>query len=302
LGVTRLPPFFALRALEAAARHRSYSRAADELSVTHGAVSQQIRKLEEELGARLFERRGNAMIPTPEAERLAAEVGRGIGVLQNAVAAFAAAAERDPLVVSLDPQFANRWLPSRLSRLLEAPAGKNVELRVEERRANFVTDGVDVGVRYGSGQWDGVEAARLFSETLFPVCSPAVAAQRRWCCPEDLLEAPLLHHGHRPWSLWFGQFGLETPPQQGLLFEDSAMLLEAAAQGLGVALARSGLIEQDLATGRLVRPFEVSVPSELGFFVVWRADSRKLPRIHALRDWLLAEAQGAQPQQELERA
>ncbi|HEY8615678.1 transcriptional regulator GcvA [Phenylobacterium sp.] len=300
--MTRLPPFFALRALEAAARHRSYSRAADELSVTHGAVSQQIRKLEEELGARLFERRGNAMIPTPEAERLAAEVGRGIGVLQNAVAAFAAAAERDPLVVSLDPQFANRWLPSRLSRLLEAPAGKNVELRVEERRANFVTDGVDVGVRYGSGQWDGVEAARLFSETLFPVCSPAVAAQRRWCCPEDLLEAPLLHHGHRPWSLWFGQFGLETPPQQGLLFEDSAMLLEAAAQGLGVALARSGLIEQDLATGRLVRPFEVSVPSELGFFVVWRADSRKLPRIHALRDWLLAEAQGAQPQQELERA
>src|SRR4051812_37241394 len=107
----RLPPFFALRALEAAARHRSYSRAAAELAVTHGAVSQQIRKLEAELGARLFERQGNAMVPTPEAQRLAVEVGRGLGVLHNAVGAFAAAAERDPLVISLDPQFATRWLP-----------------------------------------------------------------------------------------------------------------------------------------------------------------------------------------------
>ncbi|WP_374469256.1 transcriptional regulator GcvA [Phenylobacterium sp.] len=298
----RLPPFFALRALEAAARHRSYSRAAEELSVTHGAVSQQIRRLEEELGARLFERRGNAMIPTAEAERLAREVGRGLGVLQNAVAEFAAAAERDPLVVSLDPQFANRWLPPRLPRLLEHPAGKNIELRVEERRANFVTDGVDVGVRYGAGRWDDVEATHLFTETLLPVCSPAMAAARTWCCPEDLLNATLLHHRHRPWSLWFSQFGIEPPPAQGVVFEDSVMLLEAAAQGVGVALARSGLIEQDLRTGRLVRPFELSVPSELGFFIVWRPDSRKLTRIHALREWLLAEAAAAQPQQELEGA
>ena len=109
----RLPPFFALRALEAAARHRSYSRAADELAVTHGAVSQQIRRLEAELGERLFERRGNAMVPTPAAQRLATELGHGFDVLQNAVAEFAAGAERDPLVISLDPQFANRWLPTR---------------------------------------------------------------------------------------------------------------------------------------------------------------------------------------------
>src|SRR3954467_7396210 len=105
--MARLPPFFALRALEAAARHRSYSRAAKELAVTHGAVSQQIRRLEAELGARLFDRQGNAMIPTPAAERLASGVGRGIGLLQNAVEEFEAAAERDPLVVSLDTQFAN---------------------------------------------------------------------------------------------------------------------------------------------------------------------------------------------------
>jgi LysR family glycine cleavage system transcriptional activator len=288
--MVRLPPFFALRALEAAARHRSYSRAASELSVTHGAVSQQIRRLEAELGARLFERRGNAMIPTPDAQRLAGEVARGLDVLKNAVADFASAAERDPLVVSIDPQFANRWLPVRLPRMLADPAGANLELKVEERRANFVTDGVDIAIRYGAGRWDDVETAHLFSETLTPVCSQAFLLQHPLKAPADLLGVPLLHHGHRPWRLWFPQFGLEAPPQQGMLFDDSVMLLEAAAQGLGVALARSRLIEQDLRTGRLVRPFEDNVASDLGFWIVWRSDSRKLRRIHALRDWLLAEA------------
>jgi LysR family glycine cleavage system transcriptional activator len=296
--VRRLPPFFALRALEAAARHRSYSRAAEELSVTHGAVSQQIRRLEAELGARLFERRGNAMVPTPAAERLAGGVGRGLDLLQNAVAEFAQAAERDPLVISLDPQFANRWLPPRLGRLLADPAGANLEIRVEERRADFVTDGVDMGVRYGAGVWEDVETSRLFRETLFPVCSPTFAGTHRVNRPEDLLTAPLIHHGHRPWRLWFEAFGLPTPPQQGLLFDDSVMLLEAAAQGLGFALARSGLMDVYFETGRLVRPLKDDIASELGFFVVWRADSRKLARIAALRDWLVAEAAEAAGQTE----
>jgi LysR family glycine cleavage system transcriptional activator len=293
LGVTRLPPFFALRALQVAARHRSYSRAAQELSVTHGAVSQQIRRLEAELGARLFERRGNAMIPSPEAERLAGEVGRALGILQNAVDEFATAAEHSPLVLSLDPQFANRWFPARLGKLLASPAGARIEFRVEERRADFITDGVDIAVRYGAGRWAGVETAHMFTETLLPVCSPEVAAAHNWITPTDLLDAPLLHHGHRPWSLWFPQFGLDAPPETALMFDDSAMLIEAAARGLGVALARSGLIEQDLRSGRLVRAVPDGVASELGFFVVWRADSRKLARVQALRDWLLAEAADA---------
>jgi len=288
--MVRLPPFFALRALEAAARHRSYSGAAKELSVTHGAVSQQIRRLEAELGARLFERRGNAMIPTPEAARLAGEVARGLGVLRNAVAEFAAVAECDPLVVSLDPQFANRWLPSRLPRMLADPAGANLELKVEERLADFTTDGADMGVRYGGGRWNGVQAVHLLADTLIPVCSPALLARHPIREPADLLTAPLIHHGHRPWSLWFPEFGLEPPPQQGMLFDDSVMLLEAAAQGIGVALARSGLIETDLATGRLVRPLAGGIASELAYWIVWREDSRKLRRIAALRDWLLSEA------------
>jgi LysR family glycine cleavage system transcriptional activator len=288
--MVRLPPFFALRALEAAARHRSYSRAAEELAVTHGAVSQQIRRLEAELGARLFERRGNSMVPTPDAQKLAAEVARALDVLKNAVGDFAAVAVRDPLTVSLDPQFANRWLPTRLPRLLADPAWANLQVRVEDRLADFVTDGVDMAVRYGAGRWPGTDATLLFPETLMPVCSPAFLARHPLRAPRDLLNVPLLHHGYRPWSLWFPEFGLEAPAQQGMLFDDSVMLLEAAAQGIGVALARSGLIEEDLRTGRLVRPLQADIASDLGFWIVWRGDSRKLRRIVALRDWLLAEA------------
>lgn len=288
--MTRLPPFFALRALEAAARRRSYSRAAEELSVTHGAVSQQIRRLEAELGARLFDRRGNSMIPTPAAERLAGEVGQALAIMRAGVAAFGDAAELGTLRVSLDPQFAARWLPPRLPRLLADPAGANLELVVDEKLADFVTDGVDVAVRYGPGRWEGVESRPLFVETLIPLCSPGFAQRYPMREVADLLGAPLLHHTHRPWRMWFDEVGLPPPAIDGTVFADSVMLLEAAAQGLGVALARSGLVEEDLRTGRLVAPLERSAPSELSFHVVWRADSRKLKRVEALRDWLVAEA------------
>lgn len=288
--MVRLPPFFALRALEAAARHRSYTRAGEELSVTHGAISQQIRRLESELGARLFERRGGQMAPTPEALRLAQEIGRHVDGLTAAVTAFAAAAERDPLVVSLHSQFASRWLPSRLPALLADPAGANLTLRVDDHVADFVTDGVDVAIRYGKGDWSGVERRLLFMETLFPVCSPAFLSRHRIDVAADLLTAPLIHHSHRPWSLWFSHLDLSAPSPSGVVFEDAGMLLDAAAQGLGVALARDTVVAPDLASGRLVRPLDEMAPSECGFWVVWRRETRKARRIEALADWLAFQA------------
>jgi LysR family glycine cleavage system transcriptional activator len=293
----RLPPFFALRALEAAARHQSYSRAAQELAVTHGAVSQQIRRLQAELGAQLFTRRGNTMIPTPAAERLAGRVREGLALMRDGVEDFARSADRDPLVVSLDPQFGTRWLPLRLARLLADPAGANLDFRIETRTADFVTDGVDVGVRYGRGQYPGAEKTLLFHEVLFPVCSPALAAQHAIRAPEDLLRTPLLRHRHRPWNLWFSCFGLEEPAPSGPEFEDSLMLLESAAHGMGVALARSSLVEQDLASGRLVRLLPDAVVNDFAFYVAWRADSPKLRRILALRDWLVAEVARTEPEE-----
>jgi LysR family glycine cleavage system transcriptional activator len=293
----RLPPVFALRALEAAARHESYSRAAEELAVTHGAISQQMRRLQDELGVKLFERRANAMIPTPEARRLAAELRQGFAQLHTAVANFASSAEREPLIASLDIQFAGRWLPKRLPGLLASPAGANLELRVDDRLADFITDGVDFGVRYGAGGWEGLTSQLLLAETLFPVCSPRMAERLAVRRPQDLMSAPLLEHGHRPWALWFDAFGLPPPRPDGLVFDDSLMLYEAAAEGLGVALARSSLVEAELESGRLVRLLDVEVPSALGFHLVWRADSHKLKRIGALRDWFLAEAAGPEPRQ-----
>lgn len=257
--------------------------------MTHGAVSQQIRRLEEELGARLFARKGNAMIPTPQAERLAGEVERAIHILQTAVNAFSEAAESDPLVVSLDPQLASRWLPSRLPRLTADPAGANIDLIVEARLADFVTDGVDMGVRYGRGPTPNVESVLLFREQLFPVASPALAAKYDFRSPADLLDAPLLRHRHRNWNLWFSAYGL-VDPGRGLEFEDSIMVVDSAAQGMGVALGRSGLVEQDLATGRLVRVLPHAVDSDYAFYIAWKVDNPKIRRIHALRDWLLAEA------------
>jgi LysR family glycine cleavage system transcriptional activator len=286
----RLPPFFALRALEAAARRRSYTRAAEELAVTHGAVSQQIRRLEADLGAKLFERRGNLMLPTPAALRLASRIAQSIDLLQEGVSEFIDGPEREPLVVSVDTQFAGRWLPARLPRLLAHPAGANLEVRVEDRCADFVTDGVDLGIRYGEGGWEGLEIEPLLAETLYPVCTPELARRLRLRDSRDLAQAPLLHHSHRGWPMWFEAHGLGAPPPQGLVFEDSLMLIEAAAQGLGVALARSTLVVGELEAGRLMRPIAGEVANPAGFSLAWRADSRKLRRIHALRDWLVAEA------------
>jgi LysR family glycine cleavage system transcriptional activator len=293
--MARLPPFIALRALEAASRHQSYSRAADELNVTHGAVSHQIRRLEEELGAVLFMRRGNVMEPTPSALKLAARVAEALDVLRSAVEEVSAEAVTDPLVLSTLSSFAGRWLTPRLGRLADDTGETNLEVRAADAMANFVSDGVDAAVRYGAGRWPGVAATPLFTETLFPVCSPAFAKQHGIQRPEDLLSAPLLRQTHRPWSIWFSSIGLEAPEtRSGLIFDDSALLLDAAAQGLGAALARSGLVEIDLREGRLIRPFEGSAPAEAGYHFVWRADSRKLKRILRLRDWLLAEASGSE--------
>ncbi|HZZ31730.1 MAG TPA: LysR substrate-binding domain-containing protein [Phenylobacterium sp.] len=285
----RLPPYFVLRALEAAARHRSYSAAAKELAVTHGAVSQQIRRLEAELGARLFHRQGNVMIPTPEAARLAERIAAAQANLQEAIQEFASAASADALVVSIDPQLGVRWLPPRLARLLAHPAGANLDLRFEERIADFVTDGVDVGLRYGREPPVGIESALLFREQLFPVCSPSLAGREAIREPQDLLAGPLLRHTHRPWRLWLSGFGLPEPPPTGPAFDDSLMVIEAAAQGMGVALARSSLVQHDLETGRLVRLFPEAVDNDFAFYLAWRGDNPKAARIHALRDWLAAE-------------
>ncbi|WP_029907899.1 LysR substrate-binding domain-containing protein [Caulobacter sp. UNC358MFTsu5.1] len=292
----RLPPFLTLTALEAAARHRSYSRAARELFVTHGAVSQQIRKLEDELGTKLFVRQGNAMVPTATGQRLAGHVTDALATLRAGVDEARLAAN-GPLVISSSAAFARGWLVTRLERLAREVDEPDLILRAEDRVADLTTDGVDIALRFGLGAWPGVEVATLMIERLFPVCSPDFLVRHPIREPRDLLDVPLLRHVGLPWSMWLTAMGVdEVPRQQGLGFEDTALMLDTAAHGVGVALARSGLAERDLREGRLVRPFadtmggEVAV--ETGNHFVWRADSPKLARILKLRDWFLAETAG----------
>jgi LysR family transcriptional regulator, glycine cleavage system transcriptional activator len=289
----RLPPFSSLVALEAAARHRSYSRAADELFVTHGAVSQQVRKLEEELGVQLFTRRGNQMEPTATGAALAVRVGEALVILRQSVDTARRAAS-GPIVISTGSAFATRWLVTQLARLSAETGELDLTIRVEDRLSDLATDGADVALRFGDGPWPGTESVRLIDEVMFPVCSPDLLARHPIDTPEDLLKAPLLRHTELPWSAWFRAVGVETsgPPPMTLGFDNSTMMLDAAAQGLGFALARSGYAKRDLEDGRLVRPLTGEVDVETGHHFVWRAQNPKLPRILKLRDWFLRETAG----------
>jgi LysR family glycine cleavage system transcriptional activator len=284
----RLPALTTLRALEAAVRHRSYSMAARELNLTHGAISHQLRRLETDLGVVLFQRSGNEMLPTAAARNLAAAVASSFSDLARALDLARQSAVSEPLVASLASHFATRWLGPRLPRL--SSAGLNIQLRVDDQLANFTRDGVDVGIRRGNGAWPGVESAPIILETLFPVCSPAFAEHHDIRSAADLLRAPLLRPALGSWSDWFEAQGLEAPAAEELHIEDSLLLIEAAVQGLGVALGRSSLVEQDLEQGRLVRAAPGEVATGSGFYLVWRADSPKLARIAAFRAWLEAEA------------
>jgi len=288
----RLPPFSSLVALEAAARHKSYSRAAAELFVTHGAVSQQVRKLEEELGVQLFARRGNQMEPTATGAALAARVGEAVATLREGVEGARRAAS-GPIVISTGTAFATRWLVTLLARLTAETGELDLTIRVEDRLSDLAAEGADVALRFGAGPWPGTDSVRLIDEVMFPVCSPDLLARHPIARPEDLLKAPLLRHTDLPWSTWFRAMGVEAPELAPALgFDNSAMMLDAAAQGLGFALARGGYAQRDLDEGRLVRPLPGSVDVETGHNFVWRAENPKLPRILKLLDWFLAATEG----------
>jgi LysR family glycine cleavage system transcriptional activator len=155
-----------------------------------------------------------------------------------------------------------------------------------------------VALRYGREPPANLASALMFREQLFPVCSPHLAGREAIRTPRDLLAAPLLRHTHRPWRLWFSSFGLTEPQPSGPEFEDSLMIIEAAVQGMGVALARSSLVQRDLETGRLVRLLPEAVENDFAFYVAWRADNPKIARVHALRDWLVAEIGAGQGPEE----
>jgi LysR family glycine cleavage system transcriptional activator len=295
----RLPPLNSLRAFESAARHQSFVKAADELAVTPAAVSQQVRSLEQVLGCELFRRLPRGLILTQTGRAALPELQKGFAHLAQAVEDAKGGSVAGPLRVSAMPSFATRWLVPRLASFIESYGDIDIEIRGETRTVDFARDDADLAIRYGQGRYPGLETRLLLEEEVFPVCAPSLLngpkPLRRL---EDLRHHTLLHHGQitreeatLTWRQWLGEAGRsKVDAERGPRFNDSVMLAEAAVRGIGIALGRSALVAEDLAAGRLVRPFSVSRPADFAFWIVMPEGRSRNPRIRAFIGWLEEQA------------
>jgi len=289
----RLPPLTALRAFEAAARHLSFTRAAAELHVTQTAISHQIRALEELLGVRLFRRLPRGLMLTDEAQRYLPAIRDAFDRIDAATEELAAVSASGALTVSVVPSFAAKWLVPRLGRFRVARPDVDLRISTSSHLVDFAREDVDLGIRMGRGNYPGLRVDRLFGEVLMPVCAPALlAGTHPLRQPGDLRHQVLLHEDdYTGWQLWLelaGVAGVEA--RRGPIFTDGAIVVQAAAEGQGVALARLALAAGDIAAGRLVRPFAVSMPYDLAYYLVCPRATAERPRIAAVRAWLLEEA------------
>ena len=283
-----LPPLETFRFFEAAARHLNFTHAAEEMHVTHGAVSQRIKRLEEHLGTPLFRRSGRSMQLTDEGRRLQERVRAAIGEITEGVEAIRPNNTGRILTISTPPCLAAYWLLPRLADFNEHHPDIQVNIRATRSLTDFTRDGIDMAVRFGPGKWAGLISIKLRDEELVPVCSPALRGGRLPRVPSDLLKMPLLHDERQPWSLWFEAVGLEyRDTGQGPRYSDASLLLPAAIGGLGVALARASLVEAELASGRLVRLFSRSVPTRYSYFIVYPPRSASSGKIQVFQEWLL---------------
>lgn len=288
-----LPSLKALKSFEAAARHESFTRAALELCVTQGAVSHQVKALETELGVKLFNR---------DRQRLAiTQAGRDyLTVVRDAFDRIALGTEQllqrqnsGVLTVSTSPDFAAKWLVNRLGRFAEAHPEIDLRIAAQMHHVDFAREDVDLAVRHGDGNWPGLVAVSLCPEEMFAVCSPTLlAGDRDIGGPADLLRFPLLHYNdHNDWSKWLAAAGLaDRQAVNGPVFNHASMLIDAAVNGQGVALARTSLAAWDLLNGRLVRLPSVALPVSRLYWIVCPQAVSALPKIVTFRDWLRAEA------------
>ena len=293
----RLPPLNALPSFEAAARHLSFSRAADELRLTHGAVSRAVRNLESHLGVQLMIRATRSVRLTPIGASFAAEIRN---VLEHLAAATSAATGQSSGIVSVSTidSFAARWLMPKLFRFRRVHGDIDVRVATSERLADFVSDGIDVAIRCGGGQYPGLSAELLMKEDHFPVCSPKLLKGRYPLrTPADLAHQTLLHDVFTvDWAMWLRSTGIDSvDPHRGPTFLSSDHAIQAAVRGEGVVLGRSALVADDLAAGRLIRPFEFSLPAGFAYYVVCPPRALQRPSVKAFRDWLIAEARSHKP-------
>jgi LysR family glycine cleavage system transcriptional activator len=290
---SRLPSLNGLRAFEAAARHLSFTNAAQELNVTQTAISHQIRRLEEELGLRLFVRQNRALALTPKAAEYLPGIRAAFQDLRFATDRLLRKDDDKVLTVSLMTSLATKWLLPRLSGFQEQHPDIDVRITTSSELVDFCKDNVDAAIRYGRGQWDGLHADWLMADQLFPVCSPKLLeGERGLKKPEDLARFTLLHSsGYTDdWRLWLTAAGLPASiaGNPGLTFDLSFMTIQAAVDGIGVAIGHTSFVQDDIASGRLVAPFDVTLPQDAGYYFVAPQETTKLKKITAFREWLMS--------------
>lgn len=293
----RLPSLNGLRAFEAAARHLSFTLAATELNVTQTAISHQIRRLEEELGIRLFIRQNRALALTPEARDYLPGVRAAFNDLRLATDRLLRKDDDKVLTVSTLASLAAKWLLPRLTDFQEQHPGIDVRITTSTSLVDFQRDNVDAAIRYGRGQWPGLRADWLMADELFPVCSPSLLrGDKPLRRPEDLRDHPLLHTSNTnsdDWRLWLTAAGLpaDIARQPGITFDMIFMTIQAAIDGIGVAMGRTSYVQDDIAKGRLVVPFKIALPADAGFYLVAPDGRREAPKLTAFRQWMIAATQ-----------
>jgi len=292
----RLPPLHALEAFEAAARHQSFLKAADELCVTQSAISHRIRQLEDDLGVKLFLRINRNIALTPQGESYLVAIRKALADIEVATRGVAHAV-RHTLRVSVAPAIGSKWLVSRLADFQRQHPDIDLILSSSIQLANIKSGEVDVGVRYGLGHWPGLVAYKLTDEVLVAVCNPGYPARIGGLeKPADLVKARLLRHPSLPWKPWLDAAGLDWPePTGGVQFDDAVMMIETAAAGNGVAVSPGKLIEPYVAAGSLIKLFGLA-PLDRGYHVVLAPESVSKPWVMAFADWLVEAARSRSPE------
>ncbi|MBT2321833.1 transcriptional regulator GcvA [Variovorax paradoxus] len=290
----RLPPLNALRAFEAAARCGNFTRAAEELCVTQGAVSRHVATLEGWLKVQLFERGRHGIVLTPPGQAYFGTVRAALDQIDYGTRALQAGPDERRLRIKLPPTFAIRWLVPRLARFHALHPKIDVQITTSHERADFTREEVDLSIHSEPSPPEGAGCRRLFGETLLPVCAPGLLEQGLPLArPADLARHVLLCSMNRPkdWPTWLAAAGApEIDGNSGLKFENAALAYQAAADRLGVMVALHAFVRDDLAAGRLVAPFPLLVETQGAYYLAWRSDTPQPERVQAFEAWIAEEA------------